>query len=198
MSSVYLPKHLRQSARVKRDARGNPAYAMATVLEVAFGATAVLGVGCMGARGALRNKKIARSCPPRAVKWANTPIGYKGEAHNSAEKAVLIADTRALWGGLKEPAGPVNVCSAEDWATILAICEPLAAVDRRRISDQQRQEEAPPVGKETQERFANELPHLKITVTQDYFEYGGDSFGGYWQFIITVEQPPKTGWFGKK
>ena len=100
---------------------------MAAVLEFAFGTTAVLGVGWCGARGALRNKKIARSCPPRAVKWANTPIRCKGEAHNSAEKAVLIADTRAFYGGLKEPAGPVTVCSAEDWATILVVCEPLAA-----------------------------------------------------------------------
>ena len=176
---------------------------MAAVLEVAFGTTAVLGVGWCGARGALRNKKIARSCPPRAVKWANTPIRCKGEAHNSAEKAVLVADTRSLMGGLKEPAGPVTVCSAEDWATILAMCEPLAAADKRRMSDPQRQEEAPPVGKETQERFAKELPHLKITVTPDWFDFGVDTMGGYghgyWLFFVTVEQPPpKAGWFGKK
>ena len=176
---------------------------MAAVLEVAFGTTAALGVGWCGARGALRNKKIARSCPPRAVKWANTPIRCKGEAHNSAEKAVLVADTRSLMGGLKEPAGPVTVCSAEDWATILALCEPLASVDHRRMSDPQRQEEAPPVGKETQQRFAKELPHLKITVTPDWFDFGVDTMGGYghgyWEFIVTVEQPPpKAGWFGKK
>ena len=187
---------------MKRDA-DNPAHAMAAVLEVAFGTTAALGVGWCGARGALRNKKIARSCPPRAVKWANTPIRCKGEAHNSAEKAVLVADTRSLMGGLKEPAGPVTVCSAEDWATILALCEPLAAVDHRRMSDPQRQEEPPPVGKETQERFAKELPHLKITVTPDWFDFGVDTMGGYghgyWLFFVTVEQPPpKAGWFGKK
>ena len=61
----------------------------------------------------------------------------------------------------------------------------------------------PPVGKEAQERFDKELPHLKITVTPDWFDFGVDTMGGYghgyWEFIVTVEQsPPKTGWFGKK
>ena len=177
------------------------------ILEVAGFTLCGFCVGRSGTRSALRNKKIARSCPPRAVKWANTPIGCSGEAHNSAEKAVLIADTRGYFGGLKEPAGPVTVCSAEDWATILAMCEPLAAEDKRawRIYSmrayEELKEEAPPVGKETQERFAKELPHLKITVTQDFIKgVEWENFpSGHWEFIVTVEQPPpKTGWLGKK
>ena len=149
----------------------NGAWPSCMTTAVVFGTTAALGIGCVGTRAALRNKEISRSCPALAVKWANTPVGWSGgKTENSAEKAVLIADTRSLWGGLKLPSGPVTVCSAEDWATILVVCEPLAAATSAPmvLSFGADVSLVPPVGKEAQERFDKELPHLKITVTPSF------------------------------
>ena len=181
----------------------NGAWPSCMTTAVVFGTTAALGIGCVGTRAALRNKEISRSCPALAVKWANTPVGWSGgKTENSAEKAVLIADTRSLWGGLKLPSGPVTVCSAEDWATILVVCEPLAAATSAPmvLSFGADVSLVPPVGKEAQERFDKELPHLKITVTPS-FVFAGRRGRGHWLFTVTVEQPPPktdTGFFGKK
>ena len=80
---------------------------------------------------------------------------------------MLIADTRSLRGGLNLPSGPVTVCSAEDWATILVVCEPLAAATSvpMVLSFGADVSLVPPVA---QERFDKELPHLKITVTPSF------------------------------
>jgi hypothetical protein len=103
-------------------------------MELGIGVYLGAGAGSylcgLGTRAGLRNKKIARACPAPAVKWANAPFGPpwkkpRGVPYSSAEKAVLFIDAERLWGGLKEPKGPITVCSAEDWATILAMCEPL-------------------------------------------------------------------------
>ena len=82
------------------------------------------------------------------------------------------------------------------------VCEPLAAATSAPmvLSFGADVSLVPPVGKEAQERFDKELPHLKITVTPS-FVFAGRRGRGHWLFTVTVEQPPPktdTGFFGKK